>query len=119
VPSQNNLSFVDWASTGQMEEIIEAGCRVWRAPGPFDHSKVATVDGAWVFMGSSNLDPRSLRLNFEIDVEITSAALAGRLEGHLDAIVARSREETLATLRARPGWVRLRNRIVWLFSPYL
>lgn len=119
VPSQNNLSFVDWASTGQMEEIVEAGCRVWRAPGPFDHSKIAMVDGAWVFMGSSNLDPRSLRLNFEIDVEITSADLAARLETHLDAIIAQSREETLATLRARPAWIRLRNRIVWLFSPYL
>src|SRR5206468_11810245 len=38
-------------------------------PPPFDHSKLMIVDGHWVLLGSANWDARSLRLNFELNVE--------------------------------------------------
>jgi len=65
---------------GELDQVLKPGCRVWRATGPFDHSKLMAVDGAWALIGSSNLDSRSLRLNFELDVEIYDRAVAGEVD---------------------------------------
>jgi cardiolipin synthase C len=43
------------------------------------HSKVATVDRSKMFVGSFNLDPRSLYLNTEMGMAVTSPTLAGRM----------------------------------------
>jgi cardiolipin synthase len=48
---------------------------VFLSPPPFDHSKLMTVDDAWTFVGSANWDARSLRLNFEFNVECYDLAL--------------------------------------------
>ena len=43
------------------------------------HSKVATVDRARMFVGSFNLDPRSLYLNTEMGMAVESEELAGAM----------------------------------------
>ena len=43
------------------------------------HSKVMVIDGARVFIGSLNLDPRSWQLNSEMGVIVESAGLAAEL----------------------------------------
>jgi cardiolipin synthase A/B len=83
IPAANNLRLVDFAMTAQLDQVISAGCRVWRSRGTFDHAKLMTVDGNWAFVGSSNLDPRSLRLNFELDMELFDTELVARLDAHM------------------------------------
>jgi cardiolipin synthase len=119
IPKANNLKLVDYAMTAQLDQVLRHGCRVWRARGPFDHSKLLAIDGAWSYIGSSNLDPRSLRLNFELDVEIHDTRIAAWIEERLRGRIADAEAETLETLAARPTLQRLRNRAVWLASPYL
>ncbi len=119
LPSTNNLKLVDYAMTAQLDQLLRPGCRIWRATGAFDHSKLMTVDGAWSYVGSSNIDPRSLRLNFELDVEIYDRKTAADIEAAIDTRIRDSLPETLATLQQRPFWQRLRNRMIWLASPYL
>ena len=119
IPSANNLKLVDYAMTAQLDQVLEGDCRVWRAGGMFDHSKLLAVDGCWAYVGSSNLDPRSLRLNFELDLEIYDPALAGAVEARIGAMIAHAQAETLETLKARPFLKKLRNRAIWLASPYL
>lgn len=119
VPAQNNLMLVERAMIAQFEQVLKNYCRVWRAGGAFDHSKLLAVDGVWAFVGSSNLDPRSLRLNFEIDVEVLDRDFAGMIESRIDAAVASARPVTIEGLRARPFLLRLLDRILWLGSPYL
>ena len=119
IPSANNLKLVDYAMTAQLDQVLEGDCRVWRAGGMFDHSKLMAVDGSWAYVGSSNLDPRSLRLNFELDLEVYDPALAGAVEARIGAMMASAAPETLETLRARPFLEKLRNRAIWLASPYL
>ena len=119
IPGRNNLRLVNYAMMAQLEQVIRAGCRVWSASGNFNHSKLITVDGGWSYIGSSNLDPRSLRLNFELDVEIYSRDTARELEILIDSEIERAQPITLAGLAAIPFRKRLRNRIIWLASPYL
>jgi cardiolipin synthase len=119
VPSVNNLVLVDRAMTAQFDQVLRSYCRVWRAQGPFNHSKLLVVDGTWAFIGSSNLDPRSLRLNFEVDLEVLDAGFAGKIEARIEAALRTAMEVTLSELRARPFLKRLMDRILWLGSPYL
>lgn len=119
VPEENNLRLVQWASMAQLRQVIEPGCRVWLQPPPFNHSKLMVVDGLWSYFGSSNWDPRSLRLNFEFDIEVYDGTLAGTLEHHLEGILARSRELTAETVARRGPLTKVRDSTVWLASPYL
>ncbi|WOC16683.1 phospholipase D-like domain-containing protein [Pseudochrobactrum sp. MP213Fo] len=119
VPAVNNLVLVDMAMTAQFDQLLKDGCRIWRAKGAFNHSKLMSVDDVWAYVGSSNLDPRSLRLNFEIDLEIYNAKIAGAVSKRIDKHVATGNAVHLAVLKKRPFSRRLIERIVWLGSPYL
>jgi cardiolipin synthase len=116
---RGNLPLVQWAQTAQLWQVLERGCRVWVTPPPFDHTKLMVVDGVWSLLGSANWDPRSLRLNFELEVECFDADLAGRVEALATDRIARARPLTLAELDSRPLVVKLRDGFARLFSPYL
>ncbi|SOC41362.1 cardiolipin synthase [Rhizobium subbaraonis] len=119
VPGTNNLKLVDLAMTAQFDQLLKAGCRIWRAGGAFNHSKLTVIDGVWSYIGSSNLDPRSLRLNFEIDIEVFDTFFAAEIEARIGKALRTAKEVNLQALRARPFSRRLIERITWLGSPYL
>jgi cardiolipin synthase len=119
LPEQNNLALVGWASTALLWRVLDRGCNVWMSPPPFDHTKLMVVDAAWAMFGSGNWDERSLRLNFEFNVETYDRELAGRIDRQIAGVIARSRRKTLAEVDARSLPVRLRDGIARLFSPYL
>lgn len=119
IPGKNNLRLVSYAMTAQLDQVIRNQCRVWQARGNFNHSKLVTIDGAWSYVGSSNMDPRSLRLNFELDIEIYSHETAQAIEELIDAEIRNSERITAEKLAATPLRKRLRNRLIWLASPYL
>ncbi len=119
LPQHNNLILVQWASTALLWRLLERGCRVWLSPPPFDHSKLVIVDGIWTLLGSANWDPRSLRLNFEFDVECYDQVLADKLTRLLQAKLGRAKRVTLAEIHNRGLLVKLRDGVVQLLSPYL
>ncbi len=119
LPAKSNLPFVDWASTALWWQLLERGCRLWLSPPPFDHSKVFVVDDVWSSIGSMNWDARSLRLNFEFNVECYDAALARELSEWFDAQRQNSRPISLAEVDARSLPIRLRDNAARLFSPFL
>ncbi|KQV70443.1 phosphatidylserine/phosphatidylglycerophosphate/cardiolipin synthase family protein [Rhizobium sp. Root1220] len=119
VPAANNLVLVDRAMTAQFDQIVSNYCRIWRSSGAFSHSKLLSIDGVWSYVGSSNLDPRSLRLNFEIDLEVFNEGFSTEIDEHIDEAIRSASPVTLAGLRNRPFAVRLLDKILWLGSPYL
>ena len=119
VPERGNLPVVQWAQTAQLWQVLERGCRVWATPQPFDHTKLVVVDGTWTLFGSANWDPRSLRLNFEIDVECYDPDLGERAEALVAERLARARPIARADVDARSLPVKLRDGVARLFSPYL
>ena len=119
LPGTNNLALVQWAATAQLWQVLQRGCRVWLSPPPFDHSKLMVVDGVWSLIGSANWDPRSLRLNFEFNVEAYDRDLAGQLTALIAHKKSAGREITLAEVDSRPLWMRLRDGFARLAMPYL
>ncbi len=119
LPAANNLALVGWAMNAHLPPVLERGCRVWWTPPPFDHSKLLVVDGAWALVGSANWDPRSLRLNFELGVELYGLEAVAGLEALAERKIAAARPASLAELRDRPLPLRLRDGIARLAQPYL
>ena len=119
MPARNNLPVVKWASMARMDDLIAAGCRLWLSPPPFDHSKLLAVDDAWALIGSANWDERSLRLNFELNVECYDPTFAQSLHTLVDAKRQTAGAVTTAALGDRSLPVKLRDGVARLFSPYL
>ena len=119
LPSKNNIALVQWAATAQLWQLLEKGCQIYYTPPPFDHTKVMIVDGVWSLIGSSNWDPRSLRLNFEFNVECYDPDLAISLNEIVDRKSHSAREVTLDEVNNRNVLVRLRDGAARLLSPFL
>lgn len=71
------------------------------------HSKVATVDRRGMFVGSFNLDPRSLYLNTEMGIAVDSPELAGQMA----ASILASLPDSAYRLRLSP-----RGKLQWLLQ---
>ncbi|MGH7978849.1 MAG: phospholipase D-like domain-containing protein, partial [Limisphaerales bacterium] len=119
LPSKNNLPFVHWASRAMWWQVLERGCHIWLAPPPFDHSKLMIVDHHWVLIGSANWDVRSLRLNFELNVECYGRDFANRMRMIMDQKLKGAREVLLAEVNKRPVASKLRDAATRLFAPFL
>lgn len=119
LPEENNLAFVQWAATAQLWQVLHRGCRVFYTRPPFDHSKLMLVDGGWALFGSTNWDPRSLRLNFEFVVEAYDTTLAAHLGRVIDAKLQGAREITAKEVNGRSLPVKLRDGVARLAAPYL
>ncbi|MBM4309427.1 MAG: cardiolipin synthase [Deltaproteobacteria bacterium] len=117
IPATCNHALVQWAARAHYWQVLEHGARIFERPGPFDHSKLMIVDGQWICMGSANWDARSLRLNFELNVEVIDAALAAGLEAEFLAVRSISAPVTAEDMRARPLPLKLRDGAARLFTP--
>lgn len=119
LPSDNNLPFVHWATQNMLWELLFRGVRVVYQPPPFHHGKLLVIDQAYTIIGSANWDARSLRLNFELQVEIYGPAFGRQMHLLIDQAAEAGTPVSLEAMDGRGFFTRLRDSICWLFSPYL
>ena len=119
LPAVSNLRMVKWASDAGLEELLSEECRIFLSLPPFDHSKMMVVDHSWVLLGSANWDSRSLRLNFEFDVECYDFELAKVMEEIFEEKKMSASELSLDEVVTKSLLIKLRNRFFRLFLPYL
>lgn len=115
LPQKSNIFGMDWAMRANFNRLIKKGVKIYLQNPPFDHSKIMTVDGIWSFIGSSNWDERSLKLNFEANMEIIDKKLAGQLDKIIESKKASS-EQILMQNYSVPE--RLLNNAFKLLTPY-
>jgi cardiolipin synthase len=119
LPRTSNLPYVAWATNAMLWEMLQHGVRVFFRPPPFAHSKLFLVDDYYAIIGSANIDPRSLRLNFEFNVEIYDGDLGKQLVAHFDEVRGASAEVTLKDMEDRSFGIKLRDSFAKIFAPYL
>ena len=71
-------------------QLMAAGVEIYEYHASFLHAKVAVVDGKWLTVGSSNLDPFSLLLAREANVVAHHPELAHTLHTSLTEAIERS-----------------------------
>ncbi len=119
IPEKNNFPFVGWAMHNMLWEVLQPGVEVYAVPPPFLHSKLYLIDGCYALVGSANLDARSLRLNFELLVEIYDKEVGLRLAEDVEAHLHGAKPITLEQVDSRGFAARVRDAFFWLFTPYL
>ena len=119
IPARSNKLIVDWAVRAHLGRLIEAGVRVFRTAPPFNHAKLMTIDESWCLIGSANWDERSLRLNFEFNVEIYDEAVGGRMNRLIDEMISAAAPQTIEALQGRSMPIKLWDAAARLFLPYL
>lgn len=118
-PGQSDHLLIAWATEAGLHELLTYGCKVWYSPPPFDHSKIFVVDDNCLSLGSANWDVRSLRLNFEMNIELYSKEIAHHVTEVFEKKKARSRLYTLEQYEKRSLFNKLRGGLARMASPYL
>jgi len=106
------------AAWAYFDAITEAGVRVFRYTDGFMHQKAIVVDDTLAGVGTTNLDNRSFRLNFEAMALFFDAEVADRLDRMLRADFERSFELSEGIAQQSP-LVRYGAPVARLFSPLL
>jgi len=94
--------------------LLRAGVRIHEYEPQVLHAKLLLLDGA-VYVGSANLDPRSLSINYEVMVRFENETMAGEARELYQDILKQSTQIDLAAWkRSRTLWTRLKQRLAYL-----
>jgi cardiolipin synthase len=112
VPAHSNHITADYAGASYLRDLAAAGARICRyAPGML-HAKSVLVDDSLAVVGSANLDMRSLFLNFEISLFLSSPAEIAEIAAWFDTLWNHCGE-----LRPAGGTRRLVESVARLLAP--
>jgi cardiolipin synthase len=79
VPGRNNHPGMGLAARRIYAPLLAAGAEIFEWDGVMLHAKTAVVDGVITLVGSSNLDPFSLKRNYELNLLVGDPAIGQRM----------------------------------------
>ena len=101
-----------YATHALYDRLLEGGVEIYEYRLSYLHAKVAVVDGQWATVGSSNIDPFSLWLAREANLEVHDAGFAAQLRASLLEEMALGAQRIDSSVWGRQGiWTRLLSRI--------
>jgi cardiolipin synthase len=83
-------------------QLLATGVRIFEYDAGIHHAKVALADTDWTMVGSANLDYRSMRLNFELNLLFHSPAANATIAALLAEDFALCREIEPQAFARRP-----------------
>lgn len=101
------------------DELTAVGVKIYRYQPGFMHQKVVLVDRSIAAVGSTNLDNRSIHLNFELMVASSDPAFTEAVEQMLTRDFAESKQTAIGALSQRPYLFQVLVDAARLFSPIL
>jgi cardiolipin synthase A/B len=116
-PSGNRLP--DWAGNTYIEEIVNAGVRVFLYEKGYLHAKTVSIDSEICSIGSANIDIRSFSINYELAAVFYSEQIAKQLEADFERDLADCTEFDPEEYSKRGTAVRFRDSVARLLSPLL
>ncbi len=116
-PPESWLTFL--ASRYYWDELMAAGVKIYQHNAKVLHGKGVIIDGQWAAVGSSNLDPRSLNLNFEVLGLLDSPQDAAACQAFLDRMIADAHAVTRQSFAKRSLLAKSAESVVRLLSPIL
>ena len=119
VPGKSDLPLVRLAGRSYYRELLAAGVRIYEHRPGMLHAKTMVVDGAWSTIGSSNMDIRSFRLNFEANVLMFGETAGRRMEEIFLDDIGRAQLVELEALRRKPVRARFLEAVARVLSPAL
>lgn len=117
IPNKPDHFFVYWASRDNIEELLEAGVRIFTYEQGFIHSKVLIVDDVCASVGTANFDIRSLEINYEVNAFVYDNDVVEELAKDFVTDLKYSKEIELETHQQRPYREKFLEAMARLVSP--
>ncbi|WP_036720464.1 cardiolipin synthase [Paenibacillus harenae] len=119
IPGPSDSKLVLLATLSFIQEMLDAGVKVYRYEKGFVHAKVMIVDDMLAMIGTANVDMRSLYSNFEINAVLFDEGTIRRLETDFMNDLQNSRELALQEFKKRPKRQKTAESILYMLSPLL
>ena len=114
LPGKCDVPLLQVAARALYSGFLRRGAQIHEYQPQVLHAKVLILDDI-VYIGSANLDPRSLAINFEVMLRIRSAALAQQARDTFERDLEHSqRVKPLPWSRPSNWWQRLKQKIARL-----
>lgn len=107
------------ASFTYFKELLIAGVEIYRFETGFLHGKALSIDGKIATVGSANLDPRSMSINYEANVIVYDEAFTRDLEKIFAVDMTKSHKVSLEEMNSVGFFTRLKWSLFRLLSPIL
>ena len=118
--SKSDIPLTPDCALYQARKLQKRGAIVWLYKPGFHHSKIMMVDGRYCTVGSTNLDARSLKCDFEENAVIIDPATTRELD---DMFWRDKQKSFLLTDESwnefRTGWQKFRGWFAHLLQPFL
>ena len=111
---KSDVRLMSLATQSLYRGLVQSGVEVFEYQPQILHAKTMVLDDI-VYIGSSNLDPRSLRINFEIMLRIKDPTLAAVARAQFEADLLHSRAVRLADTTRFSWWSRVQQRAAYFF----
>ena len=119
IPQKSDSDMTFLGTLSYIEELLEAGVRVYFYKGGFNHSKIMMVDGIISTIGTANMDIRSFEQNFEVNALIYDETITMELRERFLKDLDQSEEIDLIDWQKRSKGQKLKESMARLFTPLL
>ena len=119
IPEKSDSRMVHWGTMSYLQELMEAGIKIYMYQKGFLHSKLIVCDDCLSSVGSTNMDFRSFEHNFEINAFMYDKTSALMLK---DIFLSDQKDAKLLHLkewRMRPWSQKVKESVIRLFAPLL
>jgi len=120
VSAKSDIPLTPDAVYYNVHKLMKKGANIWLYQPGFHHSKIMMVDGRFCTVGSTNLDARSLRYDYEVNALIINKTVTQELQ---DMFMRDTKKSVRLTPeewnKFRTGWQKFRGWFAHLLSPFL
>lgn len=118
-PSGTTYSVPYWAANTYFKEVAEAGAKIYHYQAGYFHPKTLNIDAKISTIGTANMDIRSFSPNYEGNAVIYDQKKAQGLEQAFMDDLKLCQKWTTEDYMKRPVWIRFRDSLSRLASPFL
>jgi cardiolipin synthase A/B len=110
LPGKSDVALSQLAAHSQYQRLMKEGVEIYEYQPQILHAKLFVVNNA-VYVGSSNLDPRSLSINYELMIRFEHPQMVAEAREIInDALRHSLRVDPKAWRHSRNYWTRLKER---------
>lgn len=119
LPYRTDSYLTYWCTRSYVEELLEAGVKIYWYKKGLNHNKVIVVDGIVSSVGTANMDIRSFEQNFEVNLIIYDRGVSRSLALDFVEDMKECEEESMHRWKFRTKREKMRESIARLFAPLL
>jgi cardiolipin synthase len=119
VPQKGDQAYLTVVTRSYYEELLPHGVRIYEYRPRMLHAKVMTIDSRYAMTGSANMDIRSLRINFELNLLMAGDGIISQIEQMMERHFKESDKIRWARFKLRPLRHKIAEAICRPLAPML